>query len=296
MTVLRSPLVLSLAAIVAMLLLALLALALGADVVSLVLGAAIVAAAVAFVIGAWLLPARRHRRRERRTRREDERKARGRARRTRRTVNDAEKRLYGHFEALMWLRDTLQLETPLAPTRGAAAAPDALLELVRIVDAGARNVLELGSGTSTIVVARRLQQSGGGRIVSLEHMPEYAALTRAQIAAHGLEDFAVVMDAPLVDVEVGGERRRWYQLGADVPAGIDALFIDGPPAGTGPLARYAALPLLSGHLAPGATVLVDDGDRPDEREMVRRWSVEIDGLSAEYVPLSKGAWRLTLPR
>ncbi|MEA2025526.1 MAG: class I SAM-dependent methyltransferase, partial [Chloroflexota bacterium] len=271
MAALRRPLTMSLAVIVTMLLLALLAFALGADAVSLVLGAAIVAAGVAFVVGAWLLPARRLRRRERRTRRQDERKARGRAQRTRRAVNEAEKRLYGQLEALMWLRDMLQLEKPLAPTRGAAAAPDALLELVRIVDAGARNVLELGSGTSTIVVARRLQQAGGGRIVSLEHMPEYAALTRAQIATHGLEGFAVVMDAPLVDVEVDGERRRWYQLGTDVPAGVDALFIDGPPAGTGSLARYPALPLLGDHLAPGATVFVDDGDRPEEREMVRRW-------------------------
>ncbi len=295
MALLRRPLALSVAAIIAMLLLALLAFALGADAVSLVLGAAIVAVAAAFVVVAWLLPTRRLRRRERRTRRQDERKARGRAQRTRRAVIEAEKRLYGQLEALLWLRDTLQMETPLPPTRGAAAAPDALLELVRIVDAGARNVLELGSGISTIVVARRLQQVGAGRIVSLEHLPEYAAQTRAQLAAHDLGDYALVVDAPLVDVEVDGERRRWYQLGTDVPDGIDGLFVDGPPASTGPLARYPALPLLRDHLAPGASVFVDDGDRADERETVRRWTIEIDGLSAEYVPLTKGAWRLTLP-
>ncbi len=294
MALLRRPPVLSSAVILVMLLLALLAFALGADVVSVALGAAITASAFALVVGAWLRPVRRTRSTTPDTE-GAERKARGRAKRTRRAVNEAEKRLYGQLEALLWLRDTLQLERPLAPTRGAAAAPDALLEIVRIIDAGATSVLELGSGTSTIVAARRLQQRGKGRVVSLEHLPEYAAQTRAEIAAHGLQDFALVMDAPLEDVQIGSDHWQWYRLGAGLPVRIDALFVDGPPQGTGVLARYPALPLLRDRMARGGVILVDDGDRPDEREMVRRWVAENDGLRAEHVPLTKGAWRLTLP-
>ena len=106
---------------------------------------------------------------------------------------------------------------------------------------------------------------------------------------------ASVVDAPLADVSVGAATWSWYGLAAGVPGVIDALFVDGPPGDTGSLARYPALPLLRERLAPGATIFVDDGDRPDEREMVRRWQAEVDGLQAAHLPLVKGAWLLTMP-
>ena len=57
---------------------------------------------------------------------------------------------------------------------------------------------------------------------------------------------------------------------------VDLLVVDGPPAfedGFG-LARHPALPVLRGRLAPGATVVLDDIERPGEREVVRRWERE----------------------
>lgn len=273
---------------------ALVAFALGADAASFALGAATVAGAFAIVIGAWLLPARRN---ARRARRRNERKARQRAQRTRRAIHSAEKRLFSQLEAFAWLRDELQLKGPLPPTRGAAAAPDALLELVRIVDrTAAETVVELGSGVSTIVVARRMQQAGRGHITALEHLPEYAAVTRAEIVAQGLEDHATVLDAPLVDTDIDGRAWPWYEIGPDVPAQIDALFIDGPPERTGPLARYPALPVMRARLKPGAIIFLDDGDRPDEREMAQRWRAEVDGLEIHHVPNAKGGWLGTMPR
>ena len=194
-------------------------------------------------------------------------------------MHAAEKRLFSQLEALAWLRDELQLKNPLPPTRGTAAAPDALLELIRVIDrSGARSIVELGSGVSTIVCARRLQQAGEGRIVALEHEPRYARATRAELAAQGLEDFALVIDAPLVDHVIDGAAWPFYELGPDVPERIEALFIDGPPKPIGPLARYPALPLLRDRLVPGATALLDDGNRPDELEMVGRWRAEILAL------------------
>lgn len=271
----------------------LLAYALGADALSLVLGGALVAAAFALVVGAWLRPLRRQRRQHDRR---AERKARRRAHRTRLAVHAAERRLFRQVESLAWLRDELQLRTPLPPTRGSAAAPDALLELVRLIDRNhVRSVLELGSGVSTIVMARRLQQAGAGRVVALEHIPEYAAATRAELSAQGLEAVASVVDAPLVDHAIDGSTWSWYELGPGVPERIELLFIDGPPKPVATQARYPALPLLRERLAPGAVALLDDGNRPDERAMVRRWAAEIDGLLVEELPLAKGAWRLTMP-
>ncbi len=217
-------------------------------------------------------------------------------RRTIDAIESAEARLFSQLEALDWLHAELRLAHPLPATRGYAAAPDALVELVRIIDRVApATVLELGSGVSTIVIARRLQQLGHGHLVALEHLPEHAERTRAELASQGLADVATVVDAPLEEVSVGPATWSWYELRPGVPAVIDALFVDGPPGGTGSLARYPALPLLRDRLVPGATVFVDDGDRPDEQEMVRRWQLEIDGLQATHLPLVKGAWLLAMP-
>ncbi len=302
---------------------ALIALALGADALSLVLGVAAAAVALALLALLANTPAsagRRARRDARAARAGNgkgarrakgtagekgsrggtgphaaEREARVQGRRIIEAVDSAEARLFSQLEALDWLRAELQLRRPLPPTRGYAAAPDALAELVRIIDERRPDsVLELGSGVSSIVLARRLQQAGRGRLVALEHLPEHAERTRAELAAQGLADVATVLDAPLEDVVIGTDSWSWYRLGAGVPPAIDALFVDGPPASTGTLARYPALPRLADRLTPGATVFVDDGDRPDEREMVRRWQAEQAGLEARYLALAKGAWLLTV--
>jgi predicted O-methyltransferase YrrM len=225
-----------------------------------------------------------------------EREARIQGRRTIDAIEAAEARLFSQLEALDWLRAELQLAHPLPATRGYAAAPDALVELVRIIDRRApAQVLELGSGVSTIVIARRLQQSGGGHVTALEHQPEHAERTRAELQAQGLTAVANVVDAPLRKVSIGPGSWSWYELGAGLPVAVDAVFVDGPPGATGSLARYPALPLLRDRLAPGATLFVDDGDRPDEREMVRRWQAEVEGLEATHLSLLKGAWLLTMP-
>ena len=307
--------------LVGLLLAALAALALGADAVSLALGAAVVAVAFVVLVVSGTRTANPSRRRARHRggtgggkgvrasagsaggkRRgaggphAAEREARIQGRRTIDAIEAAEARLFSQLEALDWLHAELRLAHPLPATRGYAAAPDALVELVRIIDRVApAMVLELGSGVSTIVIARRLQQLGRGHLVALEHLPEHAERTRAELVAQGLADVASVIDAPLEEVSVGPATWSWYQLGPGVPAVIDALFVDGPPGGTGSLARYPALPLLRDRLGPGAIVFVDDGDRPDEQEMVRRWRLEVDGLQATHLPLVKGAWLLTMP-
>ena len=294
------------ATIVGLLLAALVSLALGADGLSLVLGAAVVGAAFSVLAllggGGSAVTAGRRRGQGRGHRaaagpRAPQREARIQGRRVIEAVEAAESRLFSQLEALDWLRAELQLQRPLPPTRGYAAAPDALAQLVRILDDRTPDsVVELGSGVSTIVIARRLQQAGRGRLVALEHLPEHAERTRGELAAHGLADVGSVIDAPLEEVTIGSATWSWYRLGAGMPAAIDALFVDGPPGGTGTLARYPALPLLVDRLAPGAVVFVDDGDRPDEREMVRRWQAEHEGLETRYLALTKGAWLFTTPR
>jgi predicted O-methyltransferase YrrM len=158
-----------------------------------------------------------------------------------------------------------------------------------VVLADRRCVLELGSGTSTVLLARLLRQrweSGELRQVAVEHDPAWAGWVTRQLAREGLADTATVLHVPLAPHRHGQAGRPWYdddrlQAGLDEALSgqlVDLLVVDGPPADTAEkaLARYPALPALATRLAPGATVVLDDVERPGEQEVLRRWEAEFD--------------------
>jgi hypothetical protein len=72
---------------------------------------------------------------------------------------------------------------------------------------------------------------------------------------------------------------------------IDLLIVDGPPALQDPTSRFPALPLLLDHLSPDAVILMDDGDRQGEKEVVEKWCAEYE-LEASYLSLEDGAYLL----
>jgi predicted O-methyltransferase YrrM len=146
--------------------------------------------------------------------------------------------------------------------------PEGLALVESLVAGGRINVVECGSGLSTVTIARALSAGGAGHVHALEHDPGWAATTREALDDHGLADLATVIDAPLVD--------GWYDRGAlgHLPdRGIDLLLVDGPPAGDPGTERrrQAALPELADRLAPGAAIVLDDADRPGERWALDCW-------------------------
>ncbi len=205
--------------------------------------------------------------------------------------------LFRQLEALQGLYTELDLSTSLPPTRGWAASPDFLLELVRHArSAKPQTVLECSSGTSTLVLARCMQLNGAGKVFSLEHDHHYAEQTRQQLRRHGLQDWAQVLDAPLQSHTLAGESWPWYDL-ATLPSGleIDLLVIDGPPQATRALARYPAGPLLFPHLNAGAHVFLDDAGRSDEQAIVARWRQEFPMLTHASRACEKGCAVLIKP-
>jgi hypothetical protein len=212
-----------------------------------------------------------------------------------RQVTDS-RRQFAQMEALQGVLHTLDPVLPLPATRGWAASPDLLREIVlQVLTEPTELVVEASSGTSSLVLGYCMKRLGKGRVVSLEHDPEYAARTRKAVRDHGLEAHVTVLDAPLVEHTMDGQRQLWYDLSALVlPGPVDLLVVDGPPDTVQPLARYPALPLLRHHLASGARVLLDDGDRQDERAMAKRWAGSCPGASLHYLDFEAGAWLLRL--
>lgn len=162
-----------------------------------------------------------------------------------------------------------------------ALEPTGLLRLMDLIDhRPIRTAVEFGSGTSTLWLAYAFEAKGSGRVVSLDHEPHFAAMTRSALAAHGFGgDVADVRDAALVPGVLDGHPTDWYdpESFADL-ADIDLMIVDGPPEATGEFARYPAFPVLLDRLAPGAIIVVDDAGRETEQLMVERWQELVPGL------------------
>lgn len=199
---------------------------------------------------------------------------------------------YRQLEALISLQSTLKPNLPLPSMRDWAASPDLLKKITELILTGKPTlVIEASSGVSTLVSAYCLRQLGRGKVISLEHEPKYAAITRGFIEFHGLQEFATVVDAPLREYRIKGKTWLWYDTDAfAADQSFDLFVIDGPPSVIQPLARYPALPLMHDRLGENAVIVLDDGGREDEKNIIALWSEEFPDLSSEFADLEKGAF------
>jgi predicted O-methyltransferase YrrM len=157
-----------------------------------------------------------------------------------------------------------------------ALTPDAAVILAREIAIRRPNtIVELGSGVSTLLVGKLLQQMECGRLISLDHDPSWAEETRRHVSANGLQNFVEVLDAPLARQQFDGKDFDWYQIPDQLRhiEQIDMLTVDGPPqtADSTVLARYPALPAFAARLSKQAVIYVDDAKRLTEQAMVQRW-------------------------
>ncbi|MFT3864553.1 MAG: class I SAM-dependent methyltransferase [Solirubrobacterales bacterium] len=176
-----------------------------------------------------------------------------------------------------------------------AIDPDFARLIMKELDARPGLVVELGSGTSTALIAGVLAERGQGRLVTFDHDAHFAEQTRRRVDGILAPGKAEIHVAPLREQEFGGEPVEWYDAATVLAAlpeePIDLLVIDGPPAST-KWSRWPAIEALWERVRPGGAALVDDGRRGSETATVRRWVREHDDVQAFWVDNRKGAWRL----
>ncbi len=129
------------------------------------------------------------------------------------------------------------------------------------------NVVELGSGWTTIVLNRWVHRMNGTvTVTSLEDMEKWYD--------------KVVPEAPNVNVILTPLYDYgdfiWYSIqGVVIPKDVDLLLVDGPTRWQveGKYhARYGALPVLEAVLAPGCIIIIDDVTA--EHELALAWIIE----------------------
>jgi hypothetical protein len=135
---------------------------------------------------------------------------------------------------------------------------------------GSRVVVELGPGTSSVVLA----SSAGSdlEMTGIEHDLRYVESLEKQLTLNGLSGYKLV-HVPLAPRAHDRRTVQWYDISIlkALPTQIDVLIVDGPPNWKGEGNRAPALDTLDERLLDGAVVLVDDTHRPDERNMVNSW-------------------------
>ena len=209
----------------------------------------------------------------------------------RKTQNFLDKRVdegAQEVEALIQLFNKVQPRAAMPSSGRWALPPTGILQLLEIVERQQpKTIVELGSGTSSVWLAYALEKLGRGRLIAVDHDEHYLEKSRAALAAHGFDDNSKVevRFAPLATHGLTDHEAPWYDTSvlADL-ADVDLLIVDGPPAGTGELARYPAAPVFMSRLADGALIFLDDTDREAEKEIIERWKAENPSLTEINLP------------
>lgn len=156
-------------------------------------------------------------------------------------------------------------------------------------------VLELGSGSSTALIAAILEQMGltNTRHIAVDHLAPYLDATRQNVELQDLNRKVEYWHCPLE--EPGGNGvAHWY---SDLPAKlgdtkIDLLVVDGPPGATQPEARRPALEVLRPFLSPGAIVILDDTTRPEEGKILEKWKEQYPEIEIKLEEHGKGCAKI----
>lgn len=190
------------------------------------------------------------------------------------------KSLYGGTQAKKReLLDRLDLTPDALPHLGSWKADTYLLHRVvdLIEEQRPATVVELGSGATSLVIARALARNGEGQLHSYDQHLPFISEMHSWLAENGLE--ASFSHAPLVQRDARWPG-IWYDL-SDLPPSIDLLVVDGPPWAVHPFARGMAERLFP-LLRPGGVMMLDDAARPGERYIARRWRRDWPEIEFSY--------------
>ncbi|TCF96626.1 hypothetical protein BZM26_36475, partial [Paraburkholderia strydomiana] len=203
------------------------------------------------------------------------------------------------IESLIRLQNYLGPDVLLPAVHNWAISPDFGVLLVQLLEQNHYDaVVEFGSGTSTLVLAKALErvaQRNGhpvAPLVSFDHLQEFQRQSQEHLERARLTGNARVVWAPLQAWHCGEtpyytcEEALWQlrgRLHQKVPRLL--VVVDGPPGRIGPLARHPALPKILQGLGDACCFhfLMDDYDRQDERDIVFSWEQGLSQIGRKFV-------------
>ena len=193
------------------------------------------------------------------------------------------------------LRDKLKFSKDLPFTPDWSAAADFLTIIAEhCLNHRPTTIVECSSGLSTLILAKCCQLNQHGRVYSLENGVEYAAKTREQLEEFDLQQYATVLDTPLIETNIDDENYLWYSTSSLPSEPIEMLVIDGPSGFIQKNSRYPALPTLWNKLSSNCMIFLDDAIRDDEKEIINLWKDKFPQIRHKYVATVRGCSILNL--
>ena len=162
-----------------------------------------------------------------------------------------------------------------------------------------KNIVELGSGISTILIARLIHINKLKiNFFSIDHDSNWQLVIQKILKADGIDTNVKFLSSPIKQYE----QYSWYdheKLNIDIT--IDMLIVDGPPGYELPFARFGAVPFFKNKLSTeNYSIFLHDTDRNYEAQTIIEWS-KILGLetlekSLRYSVLRFGNAYTTFPQ
>lgn len=163
------------------------------------------------------------------------------------------------------------------PLTDAAAGPHYYAHILNdIIINNKKNIVDIGSGISTILIARLLKINNiPASVISIDHDRNWQNIVNNILKRDGIDHYVSFITSPIIK----SNKYTWYDKKKIVfPDNyyIDTLLVDGPIGMTSHLARLEAVPFLKKYLSSDCyTIYLHDTDRPDEKEIVRLWVTEL---------------------
>jgi len=185
---------------------------------------------------------------------------------------------------------------PFLPFTGSALRPFCLVHMLNdIVINGRKNILEFGSGLSTIMIGRLIRKNNlSASILSVEHDEGWVKVLSGILQQEQLSEVVQLIHAPLAECTFAADNNRWYDtniINSHMQnRKFDMVIVDGPPAWEKgkEKARYPAIPYMVPKLDKLFSIYLDDANRPGEQSILQQWKKEysidfrITGRSLAY--------------
>lgn len=200
-----------------------------------------------------------------------------------------ENRLNNYFSQQEALNEIKRIFPDLAffpLTRGWAGSPDFLLKLVElVVSESPKYVVEFGSGVSSIVLGAAMKKFSQGKVISFDHEEAFSNKTNRFLEVNGLQIVVNINYCRLIPYSFNENNWDWYdKLQIDkIESEIDLLVVDGPPRFIQAKSRFLALPILFDRLSKKSTIVLDDANRENEKQVIEDWKDFLKTKNVEYL-------------
>ncbi|UFH35719.1 class I SAM-dependent methyltransferase [Flavobacterium acetivorans] len=167
------------------------------------------------------------------------------------------------------------------PLTAWAISPKQVLHICNdIVINERKNIIEFGSGFSTICIAQLLKINKiEASFMSIENDEQWYENLKGILLKLELSEYVNVIYAPIIKVSktIAKEgQEKWYDtliISEEISRhqSFDLLIVDGPFGKTTPFARYSAVPFLKDRISENFAIFLDDTDRVEEKEIAQLW-------------------------